>query len=170
MRGHFKAAAPAPALPSSLTSYDILKSLAVIIMIIDHIGYYFYPDDDWLRAVGRIGFPVWFFLIGYARSRRIDYHLIAGAFILLAADVAFSRSLLPVNALFTMIILRVCLDPLMRLVKDNDITLIILTAVLYILFPLTNLYWEYGTLAMLFAICGYLARNGFNKKGYAFMP
>lgn len=58
-------------LPREVTSYDLLKCAAVIIMVIDHVGFYFYPENLWFRAVGRIGFPVWFFLVGYARGRDI---------------------------------------------------------------------------------------------------
>ena len=42
-------------LPAEITSYDLLKAAAVIIMIIDHVGYYFFIDEMWWRAVGRIG-------------------------------------------------------------------------------------------------------------------
>ena len=39
-------------LPQELTSYDLLKTLAVVTMIIDHIGLYFFPDDVGWRIVG----------------------------------------------------------------------------------------------------------------------
>ena len=66
-------------LPSSITSYDILKTFAVLTMIIDHIGLYFFPDEMWWRVIGRLSFPVWLFLIGYAQSRDIPKLLILGA-------------------------------------------------------------------------------------------
>ena len=66
-------------LPKDLTSHDLLKAFAVIIMVIDHAGYYFFPDQEWWRAIGRIGFPIWFFLVGHARGRVISRKLIIGA-------------------------------------------------------------------------------------------
>ncbi|MBQ7617148.1 hypothetical protein IJS64_04190 [bacterium] len=31
--------------------YDYLKVLALITMLIDHIGYYLFPQYDWLRLI-----------------------------------------------------------------------------------------------------------------------
>ena len=43
------------------TSFD-LKIIAVITMTIDHIGYFLFPDVEWLRVIGRISFPIFAFL------------------------------------------------------------------------------------------------------------
>ena len=59
-------------LPKELTSYDLLKSLAVILMICDHIGYFFFPEEMWFRTLGRLCLPIWFFLIGYARGDEVS--------------------------------------------------------------------------------------------------
>ncbi len=45
-------------LPRDLTSYDLLKTLAVILMIIDHVGHHFFPDEMWFRVVGRLCVPI----------------------------------------------------------------------------------------------------------------
>ena len=52
------------ALPKNITSYDLFKTLALVLMIADHIGFYFYPNELWLRAFGRLSAPMWLFLIG----------------------------------------------------------------------------------------------------------
>lgn len=41
----------------------ILKLIAIITMLIDHIGYFYFPDVMILRFVGRIAFPLYAFLI-----------------------------------------------------------------------------------------------------------
>jgi hypothetical protein len=46
-------------------SHDWFKAIAIILMVIDHIGVYFFPDEYWWRFVGRFSFPLFFFLIGY---------------------------------------------------------------------------------------------------------
>lgn len=56
--------------------YDYLKVFAIITMIIDHIGYFLYPEIMWLRVIGRLAFPIFFFLIGRNGSSRISYELI----------------------------------------------------------------------------------------------
>ena len=35
-----------------------LKMLAVVTMLIDHIGAIFFPGVMWLRAIGRLAFPI----------------------------------------------------------------------------------------------------------------
>ena len=41
-------------LPRELTSYDFLKTFAVVFMVIDHAGFFFFPDNDWMRVAGRL--------------------------------------------------------------------------------------------------------------------
>lgn len=52
-----------------MTSYA-LKLIAIITMTIDHIGYIFFPEAQWLRMIGRISFPVFCFLLteGYTHT------------------------------------------------------------------------------------------------------
>lgn len=42
---------------------DFLKFLAMLTMLIDHIGYLFFPSQIWLRIIGRLSFPIFAFLI-----------------------------------------------------------------------------------------------------------
>ena len=44
-----------------LTSFD-LKVIAIVTMTIDHIGFYLYPEIEFLRIIGRIAFPIFAFL------------------------------------------------------------------------------------------------------------
>lgn len=52
----------------------VLKMIAVIIMIIDHTGLFFFPEAQWMRIIGRIGFPIFAYFIAegfrYTRSRK----------------------------------------------------------------------------------------------------
>jgi len=43
--------------------YDYLKVFAIIAMIIDHVGYYLYPELEVLRWIGRFAFPIFLFLV-----------------------------------------------------------------------------------------------------------
>ena len=40
-----------------------LKSIAALIMVIDHIGYMFFPKVIWIRKVGRLSFPIFAFFV-----------------------------------------------------------------------------------------------------------
>lgn len=147
------------ALPRDLTSYDFLKAAAVIIMVIDHIGYYFYPDHFWFRAIGRIGFPIWFFLIGYASGRSIPPKLWGGALLLILGDRIAGMPVLPLNALFTIIALRLVLDQVMRraLISLNTLAVVV-TIALFLIWP-SEMATEYGTQALLFAMFGFMVRH-----------
>ena len=48
--------------------YDYLKVLALVTMLIDHIGYYLYPQYERLRLIWRIAFPIFLFLVGFSGS------------------------------------------------------------------------------------------------------
>lgn len=148
-------------LPSVITSYDLLKILAVVTMVIDHLGVYFFPDLIWMRAVGRASAPIWLFLIGYARSRDITALLLISGGILLIANSLVGLPIFPLNILFTIAATRFVLDRLTHAFlknEDRERRIILLCALVFLI-PFTDMISEYGTLALLFALMGYLVRN-----------
>jgi hypothetical protein len=63
---------PTPANNSGfMHTHHAIKLVALVMMTIDHIGAFLWPDVLWLRAIGRIGIPVWFFLLGHALHYRV---------------------------------------------------------------------------------------------------
>ena len=78
----------AKTLSRNITSYDMLKTAAVVLMIIDHIGYFFFPEMPIFRALGRLCVPIWMFLVGYARTREISRELWIGGVILAVSKMA----------------------------------------------------------------------------------
>lgn len=147
-------------IPPTLTSYDFLKTLALVLMILDHIGYFFFPDQMWIRAVGRFSAPVWLFLIGYARSRDIGLRMWAGMGILIVSNYVFGMAMLPVNILGTIIVCRLTLDPLMNFIAHRRDSLYPLSLVIFFLTIITFPLFEYGACAMLIVMAGYMVRNG----------
>lgn len=146
-------------LSKDLTTYDLLKTFAVILMIVDHVGYYFYDENDWFRLLGRLCVPVWFFLIGYARSRDLGPRMWVGAVILVISSVVAGMGALPVNILGTMIIIRLVIDPVMkRSLQAPNAIWQISTIMILLTFP-TSYMFEYGTLAVIMAMFGWLVRN-----------
>ena len=146
-------------LPANITSYDLFKALALVLMLADHIGYYFYDDVDWWRVAGRICVPIWFFLIGYANSRDLGPRMWIGAVVLVLFSMLTGEWLLPVNILFTMIIVRLVLDRVMRACKTGEESFMAISTVLLFLALPTYNYWEYGTQGIIMAMFGYLMRN-----------
>ncbi|NCC22061.1 MAG: hypothetical protein EOM26_06315 [Alphaproteobacteria bacterium] len=156
----FKLYQPAgKALPKELTSYDFIKAYAVLLMIVDHVGYYFYPDEDWLRVIGRLCVPVWFFLIGYARSRDMSERLWIGAAILVVADIIVGIEVFPLNILATMLFIRLVIDRVMASAVKNYEVLFGIGFMLFFLSIPTSFLLDYGVSGVLFAMFGWFMRN-----------
>ncbi len=146
-------------LPKELTSYDLLKSLALILMICDHIGHHFYPDEMWWRVFGRMCLPIWFFLIGYANTTQLSKSLWIGAVIVAASAVVSGQYIFPVNILFTILILRHFRQmTILRTFHSLEAMRGMFCILLFLYIP-TQLVFEYGALAMLMALCGFIVRN-----------
>lgn len=41
--------------------YEFLKLLALIVMFIDHLGFVFFPEQEWLRWIGRFALPLFMY-------------------------------------------------------------------------------------------------------------
>lgn len=77
----------------------MLKIIAIISMVIDHVGDVFFPGAVWMRAVGRLAMPLFAFCVaeGYHYTKnKIKYLRRLGAFALISEipfDLAFSRKI-----------------------------------------------------------------------------
>ncbi len=147
------------ALPSAITSYDLLKTFAVILMAVDHVGLYFFPDDLWWRAVGRMSFPIWFFLIGYANSRDLSLKLWLCAAGLIAANVMVGTPVFALNALVTIILVRLFLDKVMVVALQNEMQIWRISVLFLFLAIPTGMLTEYGTIGLVAAMFGYMVRR-----------
>ncbi len=68
-----------------------LKMIAIISMLADHIGYIFFPQDMVFRAVGRIAFPIFCFLIieGFHHTRNHTNYLIRLCIFAIISEIPF---------------------------------------------------------------------------------
>ena len=145
-------------LPANLTSYDFLKTIAIILMVVDHVGVYFYPDESWFRILGRLCVPIWFFLIGYARTRDIPWRIVAGIFILAASNMLAGEYFFPMTILVTLMIGRYYIDVWMRAARKGGEAMAGLFFMLLLLTFPTAFIFDYGTMGLLFTVFGALCR------------
>ncbi len=146
---------------TDITAHDLLKTFAIITMIIDHIGYFFYPQIEELRLIGRLSAPVWFFLLGYAMNQKLELRLWVWAFILFAGTgyMKSGMGMLPLNILLMFLFTRATLSYTMALsTKSFERLFGIFWVCLLLMIPSMALV-EYGTLGFLFAMAGYMTRR-----------
>lgn len=150
---------PRDNLPADLTTIDYLKAAAITLTVIDHVGFFLFPDIEWFRVLGRLCVPLWFFLIGYATSREIPIRWLIAGIILGAVNPLIGLPTLPLVILFTMALARLALDPFWRFILDRPVYFWWCMLLLFFCGYATDLFLEYGTMGFLLACTGYAARH-----------
>lgn len=150
---------PSQVSTANITTYDLVKTLAIVLTVLDHIGFFFYPENDWFRVVGRACLPIWCFLIGYASTRDTGKEIWIWATILLVSNFLFGGNIFPLNMLFAFIAIRLVLDRMASVMFRNwEVMLYAFTALALLIIP-TMMAFEYGTSALLMALAGYAVRH-----------
>ena len=151
-----------PRLPAPpVTTTDVLKAVALLLILVDHIGHFL--ADDWaiLRVIGRLGAPIFFFLIGFARSRDIPWLWLALGLLLTGVDYLWLGGIddLQLNILFNFALIRLMLPALERFLGESAWRLAPVLVACALVMPLVNPWLEYGSEGWLFAILGLLHRR-----------
>jgi hypothetical protein len=142
---------------SQINSHDLVKILAILTMVIDHVGLYFMYDNIWMRVIGRMAAPLFFYLVGYPGSYKFKYQILTLgiALCLIKLFVSNNPSLIlnifPLNILINFVLIKAILnrfDP----AKMRSSSLILLLAVLLLISDQTRMYIEYGSLGLSIAI------------------
>ena len=150
---------------AAFTTFDIVKVLAILSMTLDHIGMYFFPDMLWFRAVGRIAFPVFLFMAGYSRTLQLKNLCILGS-LLVVNHLVVGRPVFALNILFSILftqsLLHFCASKALLPGRWIEFTLLSIVLTLFTLF-----IFDYGSIAFLFGLQGWLVRDNQRKiAGY----
>ncbi|MEY8461772.1 TraX family protein [Streptococcus merionis] len=80
-----------PQSQKGLTSFA-LRNLAMVLMLIDHTAATFFPEQLWLRYIGRLAFPIFAFLIveGYFHTRHFPRYLLRLVGLAILTDIPFN--------------------------------------------------------------------------------
>ena len=106
-------------------SGNTLKIIAAIAMLIDHIGVIFYPENMLLRAIGRIAFPIFAFMLaeGARYTKNRSRHLLfLGALALICQAVFYVASRMLLMCIFVTFTISLALIYLMEAAKRALLT------------------------------------------------
>lgn len=143
-----------------------IKLLAVVTMVIDHIGIFFFPQEFVFRLIGRIAFPLFAWLIanGAYHTRNIRQYIFRIFLLAVISQVPYmmakrlvDQSSWDLNVLFT---LGLGLTAIMFIRKTKNWLFWILIS---LMFGLTAqlLHMDYGLIGVLMIVCFYLFFNNF---------
>lgn len=93
---------------------EILKLIAIISMVIDHIGYIFFPQFTILRIIGRIAFPIFAFQIakGYIHTSNRKKYMVRLWMFALISQIPYTLlfETINLNILFTLLLSVLLID------------------------------------------------------------
>jgi hypothetical protein len=148
-----------PPTATGLNTHHVLKLVAIVAMTLDHIGGALLPDHDWLRVIGRLAIPIFFFLVGHALHYRIKADLVLWMVVMLLLSPLLGRAFFPANILATIL----CSQLLLRYIEKHQLLardpwMLCIGACMLIF--VTAPILEAGTMGMMFALMGYAVRSG----------
>lgn len=139
---------------------DWLKTAAIILVAVDHFGYFFVDGAPWWIVLGRLAAPTFFFLLGYAHSRSVPFHWIWLGVVLTLLESANAKwTWVAPNILLSFVLIRIARPYVqMLLVRHGWIAFTLLVAALIALLPVTAKIVDYGSEGWLWALFGLLQR------------
>ncbi|HEY5885684.1 MAG TPA: TraX family protein [Pyrinomonadaceae bacterium] len=145
---------------------DWLKAVAIVLVLVDHIGYYFIEDDQWWSVFGRLAAPTFFFLLGYAQTRGVPLNWIAFGLVLTLLDSWHNDwSWVAPNILLSFALIRLARPYAQILLhRYGWVGFALLAVALFALLPVTAQVVDYGAEGWLWALFGLSQRWYVNEK------
>lgn len=158
-------ALPNDAGPWPVTTIDLWKTAALLLILIDHLGFFIWPDQPWLMAIGRAALPIFFFLIGFAKTRSVPWFWWAAAVLLTALDGwrLMGQGYPELNIMVNFALIRLSLPMIERHVMGAWWRVVLFAAFLAGLMPYAGQIVEYGSEGWLLALVGLAHRRSIEK-------
>ena len=153
-------AARATGAPRAVDNTDWLKTAAIILATVDHVGYFFMEDDRWWSVFGRLAAPAFFFLLGYAQTRTVPLRWISLGVILTLLD-SWNHDWIWVapNILLSLALVRLARPYVQILLQRHAwIAFILLASALVAVSPIAAHIVDYGAEGWLWALFGLCQR------------
>lgn len=138
---------------------DLLKAVALIAMIIDHAGLYLFPDEVYMRVIGRYSMPIFLFFVGYNFNNNIRIKILVYGVILQIITLFFIfKAYVPANILITIFLGLLCLKALQEYLKNFWIGYLFVI-ILGCLWDYTDILFDYGTYGICVTCLGYMVKQ-----------
>jgi hypothetical protein len=134
-----------------------LKIIAVVTMLVDHIGFLFFPEEVIFRIIGRISFPLFAFLIaeGFIKTKNVESYLKRLSLFAVISQVPFfffeslaGNNIFSLNILFSLG-LGVLTLLIITKVKSMPIKILGVAGILALVYFVNLSYGIYGILSIL---------------------
>jgi peptidoglycan/LPS O-acetylase OafA/YrhL len=147
--------------PYTVDNTDWLKTAAIILVLVDHFGYFFMENDLWWSVFGRLAAPVFFFLVGYARTRTVPIHWIGlGVVLTLLDSWNAGWTWVPPNILLSFALIRIAAPYVQVFVQRFPwAAYALLLSVLLALLPIAAKIVDYGGEGWLWGLFGLYHRQ-----------
>ena len=146
--------------PHAVDNTDWLKTVAIILVVVDHIGYFFIEDAQWWSVFGRLAAPTFFFLLGFAQTRIVPLHWIWLGVILTLLD-SWNTGLTWVapNILLSLALIRIARPYVQTLMQHHGwAAFALLVSALCAVLPIAAKIVDYGAEGWLWALFGLYQR------------
>ena len=156
-------------LPDSVNNSDWLKTFAIMLVAVGHTGYFFIDDAAWWSVFGRMAAPVFFFLMGYARSRTIPLHWIwLGIILTLLDSWNTDWEWVAPNILFSMALIRLSRPPVLSLLQRYSwVAFSVVILGLLLVLPFAGDLVDYGAEGWLWALFGVCQRMYVDGRSFS---
>ena len=149
---------------------NMLKCLAMILMLLDHLWATIIPGNQWMTNIGRIAFPIFAFLItqGYIHTSDFKKYLKRLFIFALISEIPFNliytgSLVFPFhqNVLFTLILGLLCINEIDKMKNNKSFKNVIIGTVKIIVFLLLGTvgFVDYGLTGIFTIISFYIFRN-----------
>jgi hypothetical protein len=146
-----------------MTSFQI-KNIAILTMVIDHIGLFFFPQIELLRIIGRIAFPLFAWLIanGAYHTSSLEKYLTRLLYLALISQIPFTIANQNIgsppfylNVIFTLFLGLLAIYG----IKKTENKLLWIPIIASCCAAATLLNCDYGTAGVLSVVCFYIFFN-----------
>jgi hypothetical protein len=138
-----------------VTTTDVWKFLGVVFVLVDHYGFFFDNDQDWWRVFGRLAAPIFFFFVGFARTRRVPGRwLVLGVLLTVAEAWTEDFEKFDLNILLNFALVRLALPVVeQRIMPFPGRTALLALGIILLIRPVQPVM-EYGAEGWLWALFG----------------